>query len=242
MKSQWLQLAAALSAVLLVAACGRIGGGIIRPSGNLVTRQEDVTGFDRLDVGHGFDLEVRQGESFSVELRVDANAVDHLRVELEGRTLHLGLKEPFYITLNVPLQATITMPELAGLVMSGGTDGTITGFRSTEPFAIELSGGSDLQGDIEAGDVRCVVSGGSDLTLTGAGQDLDLEISGGSDADLSGFAVADAAVLASGGSGATVNATGRLDVEASGGGTVHYLGNPTLGDVETSGGAELKRK
>jgi hypothetical protein len=242
MRPQWLQLAAVLSAALLVAGCGRIGGGVIRPSGNLVTRQEDLAGFDRLDVGHGFDVEVRQGESFNVTLRVDENAVDHLKVELEGGTLYLGLKEPFYVTLNVPLQATITMPELTGLVLSGGTDGTITGFRSTDPVAIDLSGGSDLRGDIEAGDVRCVVSGGSDLTLTGAGQDLDLEVSGGSDADLSGFAVADAAVLASGGSDATVNATGRLDVEASGGGTVYYLGSPTLGTVDTSGGAQLRRK
>jgi hypothetical protein len=242
MQGQWLKWALVLCSIVLVAGCGMFGGGVIRGSGNLVTRQEEFSGFDRLEAGHGFDVDLRQGESFSVTLRVDDNVVEHLKAELEGRTLHLGLKGPLYTTLNVTLQATITMPELAGLGLSGGADGTITGFRSTDPVAIDLSGGSDLHGDLEAGNVRLVVSGGSDLTLTGAGHDLDLEVSGGSDANLSGFAVDDASVMASGGSGATVNATGRLDVQASGGGTVYYLGSPTLGDIDTSGGAELRHK
>jgi hypothetical protein len=214
----------------------------LRGSGNLVTRQVDLPGFDRLDVGHGFDIEVRQAEAFSVELRVDDNVVDHVKAEVEGTTLRLGLKSAFYTTLNVTLQATVTMPKLGGLSLHGGADGSITGFRSSEPFTLEASGGSDLVGDVEAGDVKCEVSGGSDITLTGSGGDLDLEVSGGGDADLSGFAVGDAKVLSSGGGGATVNASGRLDVEASGGGTVYYLGSPTLGNINTSGGSSVKRQ
>jgi hypothetical protein len=231
-----------LSAAVLVSSCSLTGGGVIRGSGNLVTRQESFTGFDRLDVGHGFDIEVRQAETFSVELRVDENAVKHLMAEVDGSTLRLGLKSPFYATVNVTLQATVTMPELSALSLSGGAGGSITGFGFSQPFALELSGGSDLVGDIEVGDVRCVVSGGSDIALTGAGGDLDLEVSGGGEANLSGFAVANAKVLSSGGGGATVNTTGRLDVEASGGGTVYYTGNPTLGNINTSGGSSVKRR
>ena len=242
MSGQWLKLGIMLNAVVLVAGCALTGGGVLRGSGNLVTRQEDYTGFDSLDVGHGFHIEVSQGEAFGVELRVDDNAVEHLKVEMDGSTLRLGLKSPLYTTLNVTLRATVTMPELAGLVLSGGSDGRITGFRSTRPLALEVSGGSELRGDIEAGAVDCEVSGGSDAILSGAGGDLDLEVSGGSEVDLSGFAVADATVVASGGSDVTVNASGRLDVEASGGGTVYYLGSPTLGNINTSGGADLKRK
>lgn len=242
MSGNWLKMGIILSAAILVAGCSLTGGGILRGSGNLVTRQVDYEGFDRLQAGHGFHIEVSQGEAFSVELRVDDNAVEHLKVEMDGSTLRLGLKSPLYTTLNVTLRATVTMPELAGLVLSGGSDGSITGFRSTRPLALELSGGSELRGDIEAGAVECVVSGGSDAVLTGAGGNLDLEVSGGSNADLSGFAVADATVVASGGSDVTVNASGRLDVKASGGGTVYYLGSPTLGNINTSGGANLRRK
>ncbi len=242
MRGQWLGIGVIVGAAILAAGCSLTGGGVIRGSGKLVTRQESLSGFDRLDVGHGFDIEVRQSEAFSVELRVDEKAVDHLKVEVDGTTLRLGLKSPFYTTVNVTLQATVTMPKLAGLALHGGADGSITGFSSSEPLSLDLSGGSDLRGDIEAGNVKCEVSGGSDLTLTGAGGDLDLKVSGGGDANLSGFAVDNATVVSSGGSGATVNASGRLDVEASGGGTVYYLGSPTLGNINASGGSDVRRR
>jgi len=51
--------------------------------------------------------------------------------------------------------------------------------------------------------------------------------------------VADTRVDASDGSHITVNSSGILDVDASGGSHVFYLGNPTLGDIHTSGGSEI---
>jgi hypothetical protein len=53
---------------------------------------------------------------------------------------------------------------------------------------------------------------------------------------------ADANVEASGGSEVTVNAGGRLDADASGGSNIYYLGSPTLGNVETSSGREVRPK
>jgi hypothetical protein len=99
-----------------------------------------------------------------------------------------------------------------------------------------------LRGDIEASDGRFNFSGGSHGTLAGSAGDLTIDASGGSHVDLSAFAVTDASVEASGGSQVTVNATGRLDVEATGGAKVFYLGSPTLGKVESSGGGEIRRK
>ena len=75
------------------------------------------------------------------------------------------------------------MPELTGLDLSGGSHATITGFTSTEDFDTDLSGGSHLRGDIEAGNVRFDASGGSHLTLIGSAQDLKLDGSGGSQID-----------------------------------------------------------
>ena len=54
--------------------------------------------------------------------------------------------------------------------------------------------------------------------------------------------VVDANVEMSGGGRATVNPSGRLDVNASGGSHVYYVGNPTLGDIDTSGGSSVERE
>ena len=208
--------------VLLVALLAGCTLAPITGSGKIVTREETSTGFDKLDVSHGFEVDVRQAEDFSVVIRVDDNVEKHLDVAKRGSTLQIGLKPNVNVTSRT-LQAEITMPELTGLEMSGGTHCTVTGFESTR--ALDLD-----------------VSGGSHATLTGSAGDVTIDASGGSEADLFAFSVVDANVEASGGSEVTVNASGRLDADASGGSRVYYLGSPTLGTIEESGGGEVRRK
>jgi hypothetical protein len=140
------------------------------------------------------------------------------------------------------MEAEITMPELGGLDLSGASDANVSGFKSTMNLSVDLSGSSSLNGDIEAGDVSIDLSGSSEATLSGSGQDLTIDISGSSDLDLVEFPVVDARVDASGTSSATVNASGRLDVDASGASDVYYLGDPTMGTIDTSGESSVEQK
>ena len=224
----------------LLAACTPAS---ITGSGNVVTREETITGFDIVDVSRGFEVDITRGEAFSVVIRVDDNLVQYLRVVRQGRTLNIGLKrDRTYSLRNATLQAEVTMPELTGLDLSGGSHVTISGFKSTKALTVDLSGGSQLRGDIEAGDATFDLSGGSHLNLSGSGRDVTIDASGGSDVNLADFPVADAGVDAAGGSEATVNPSGRLDAEASVGSRVYYLGSPTLGVINTDATASVEPK
>jgi hypothetical protein len=211
----------------------------ITGSGNIVTRQEDISGFDKVDVGNAFKVDIRQGEAFSVVVRVDDNLVDKLVVEKRGSRLVINLR-PAITFLRTTQEAEITMPELAGLDLSGATEGHISGFASSGYIDVDVSGASELWGDIEAGDARIDASGASEVSLQGSAGDVIVSASGASTIDLSDFAVADANVEASGASKVTVNASGRLDADASGASDVRYLGNPTLGGIDTSGASSIR--
>ncbi len=52
----------------------------------------------------------------------------------------------------------------------------------------------------------------------------------------------DADVEASGASTVTVNLSGTLDADASGASRVLYLGNPSLGRIDTSGASSITRR
>ena len=187
--------------VLLVIATLLASCGVLSPltgSGNVVTQEEAITGFDRLDISEGFQVDVSQGDTFSVIIRVDDNLVEHLRIVKQGNTLKIGLEQTRSYS-DVTLQAEITMPELVGLDLSGG----------------------------------------SRVAVSGSGEDISIDASGGSGADLAAFTVVNANVDASGGSQVTVNVSGTLNVDASGGSQVYYTGNPTLGVIDTSGGAQV---
>jgi hypothetical protein len=211
-------------------------------SGNVVTQEEAISDFDKVDISQSFVVDIKQGENFSVIVRVDDNLVEQLQVEKFGSTLKIGLKTGISIVSNATLEAEITMPELTGLDLSGASSATISGFKSTKNLTVDLSGASSLRGDIEAGDTSFDLSGSSNANLTGSGGNLTLDASGSSDVDLSDFPVADAEIDVSGASTVTVNASGRLDVEASGASNVTYLGDPSMGTIETSGASSVEPK
>jgi hypothetical protein len=233
-------------AVLLVAAllsgC-TFGGGVIG-SGKTVTREEDYTGFNKVAIGSAFTADISRADKFSVAITVDDNLEKYLRVVQTGDTLKifLDMGTSFSLRGNNTLKATITLPELTGVTASGASRVTITGFKSSATLAADVSGASSLKGDAQTGDARFVVSGASTLILQGTGRNLTLDASGASKVNLEQFATADVHANVSGASSATVNATGRLDAEATGASKLRYTGSPTLGTVHTSGASAVDRK
>ncbi len=227
-------------ALAMLVGCTQIP---ITGSGNVVTQEEPISGFDKVDISHSFEVNISQGESFSVIIRVDDNLVEHLQVVKQGSTLKIGLNPNRNYTIrNATMQAEVTMPELTGLDLSSASHANITGFKSIKDLSVDLSSSSSLTGDIGAGDVSIDLSSSSEMTLAGSGGDATIDVSSSSELDLSEFAVVNAQVNASSASTVTVNASGRLDVDASSASNVYYLGDPTLGDIDTSSGSSVEPK
>ncbi len=232
-------LIAALVLALGLAACD---DEVLRGSGNVVTEDFEFADFASVEVFNVFAAEVVQSDSFSVTIRADDNILELVNVSKNGETLSVRLRQGLTISTEVTLEVRITMPDLEALDLSGATNGAVSGFRSEGQIDIELSGASDLEGNLEAGSVDLEVSGASRVTLAGSAGGLTIEGSGASSFDLAEFIVDTAEVRLSGASGATVNVEARIDpVDVSGASRLRYLGDPSLGDVSTTGASTLDR-
>jgi len=256
-------IASILISVLLTSGLlvGCVGGIVVKGSGNLAMEEFNFIDFTRVDVGHAFEVEVAQSGSYSVSITADDNLFDYIQVSKAGATLKIGLQSG-YSYQSVTLRAEITMPDLHGLDLNGATRGTVSGFSSTDKLDIEVSGASSLDmvdmsagdikieisgasrvtGDITAGDAEFDVSGASAVELEGSASDILVEASGASHVKLAGFTVNDADVKLSGASRATVNMDGRLDADLSGASNLSYIGEPTLGGINISGGSTISEK
>jgi len=197
--------------VILLAACTTVTG-----SGDLVSRSFDLDGFSQIDASQGAEVEVTRGDEFSVDVEVDDNVASKLEVSVSGDTLRLGLDVDSQV--NVTFRVKVTMPELTGVTVSGG---------------------SRLQGVLAGEDLVVNASGGSRATLTGTAGRVTVDASGGSRALLGDLAAGDVEVSASGGSHVEINSSGRVSGEASGGSSVTVTGSPTSVDVDVSGGASV---
>ena len=251
-----------LVVLLALAACVPGFGPTVTGSGKLAAWDFDYRDFTKIEAGYAFDIEIIKADSYLVRITVNDNLYEYLDISKQGDTLHIGLK-PNNNYINITRKATINLPDLEKLGLSGASKANVGGgFSSSHAVEfdlsgasnadissmkagntnIELSGASKASGSIEMADGRFDLSGASSLELEGSANDIDIEASGASHVKLSNFSAVDAEVNLSGASNATVNVSGRLDGDLSGSSKLNYIGNPTLGSISASGSSTISQK
>jgi len=215
--------------------------GVLIGSGNLETEEYAFANFTRVEISSAFVFEIGYSDSYSINVTADDNLIDYVQVSQDGETLkiRLGAAPSFRL---VTLRASVTMPRLNGLTVSGASRGTVSDFTPTEGLNITVSGASRVEGDFTAGDIGFDVSGASTVQLEGSADDMVAVVSGACTFNLGDFTVNNADVNISGASTGTINLDGRLDANVSGASTLLYIGDPTMGTIDVSGYSTLREK
>jgi hypothetical protein len=235
-----LLIVAVVVGIVLVVISATLLYYFLLPS-NLKTEEMDFSGFTAVEVNDAFEVSIIQSSSYSVTITADERIIDYVVVTEINGSLKLSVDAARYRS-NFVRKAEITMPELDMISLSGASKGTAKGFSSSNQFVLNMFDASFLQmTDIKVGDIVINVTGASTFNARGTGGDLVATISGASNVDLGIFSVNDADVNLSGASRAGINLDGRLDAWVSGASTLEYTGEPTLGDIITSGGSTVSR-
>jgi hypothetical protein len=224
-------------------------------SQEMATWEMDFADFTWIKVGSGFNVDIKQSDSYSVNITANENLFDYLEIWQDEKAIYIGLKRANYNYINTRLEATITLPELRRLELDGASRGRISGFSSTKPLLrLESKGASFLEIEaVKAGDTEFYVSDASQITgsietadcefeveedstieLTGSGNDAFIGGTGARSIRLADFPIINAEVRLAGVDNATITLSGRLDVRLGGASTLYYSGNPTLGNVNVS--------
>jgi hypothetical protein len=228
-------------------------------TGNIISKQYDYKDFTNVEIGNAFQFEISQAEIFSVAISTHENIVDYLNISQSGKTLYIRLKPGSYTSADG--KATITMPVLDKLDVSGASRGTARGFKSSNNFDltasgasqlnleletgitnIDISGASKVTGNLKAQDTRMEISGASRAELNGSTGQANIEISGASHFDSPNMYLQSATIDVSGASGAAINTSGTLNVNASGASNLDYWGKPVMGKINITGASHLNSK
>jgi hypothetical protein len=215
--------------------------GVLIGSGNPETEEYTFADFTRVEISSAFQFEIRQSSSYSINVTANDNVIDRVQVSQDGQTLKIKLGTVPILRL-VTLKASVTMPQLHGLTVSGASRGTVSDFSSAEDLDITVSGASRVTGDIAAGDVEFGIHGASTIQLEGSANDMVASVDGASTCNLGDFTVNDANINVSSASTGTINLDGRLDANVSGASTLLYIGDPIMGTINVSGASTLKKK
>jgi len=211
-----------LTASIAVSSCNTEDPGPLQET----EKKYAIVDFDRIEMGSGFHIDVKQSGSFRVKAEGDRRNIDDLEVFKSGSTLIVKYKDNGNRTHETHI--AIEMPVLNGANFSGGSESEIKDFESDGTLELVVSGGSVSQVDAGYRVVRGVVSGASSLVMRGLGDEVNVEVSGASSLVAFDYPVRQAKLTVSGASHAKVTVTDDLDVTASGTSALLYRGSPTV--------------
>lgn len=216
-----------LSVVLLLAACDGVGG-IRRGSGNVITEERDVSGFDKIQVTGSGTAEVIQGETESLVIEAEDNVMPTIESEVRDGVLVLSQKANANINITKPIKYTVTMIDVAGFEISGS--GAINSDSiDTSIIELAISGSGDINiASLDGDSVDVNISGSGNVEIDGDVADQVVEVSGSGDYSAADLRSGTAAITIGGSGSATVWVDTTLDVTVSGSGKVNYYGDPIL--------------
>lgn len=222
----------------LILAVGIAAGGAYMAFGDLRDidfgdrdRSEDVTetyelsGFDAIEVGGVFEIDVSVGGDFSVVLTGAASEMERVEAKVENGELVLDQRRPDRGKRrwrNQGVTATISMPAMTAIDVSGVVDGDVTGIDA-ESFSADFSGVGDLNLSGTCGSLKARLSGVGDLDA----RELECLTA---DVDVSGIGEA------------SVYASEEADASVSGIGSISIYGSPAKVDKDSSFLADISVK
>lgn len=223
---------------LTLSACSISGHGPLMTSGDLTgetsTQARALDGFTGVEITGDADVELSEGEEFSVVVTADSGLQEYIETSVVGTTLLV--EQNYSIIGSSPhVLVTITVPELSSVELSGSSDAVISDVDGG-PFRLDVSGSADVIMDANSKDMTISVSGSGDITARGTVNALAIDISGSGDIAGKDLTAADARVDLSGSGTIAVRARDSLDVSVSGSGDVTYWGDPEVTESITGSG------
>ena len=241
-------------------------------SSSVLTKEFDFNGFHGLAVGSLYQVELVRDDHYSVTVKYSDYLEKYVKVYVSGNVLHIELdnlpasiqRARRYQESGV-LRATVHMPDLATLSLSGAAKVQVEGsFMAPEGvFRMELSGATVVKGlTVEGRRARLSMSGAakcndfkgtfSQADLEGSGavkadmeidaEEWDIDVSGAAGMKLSGKRCRTMTLAASGAAKTELGiSSGRLSYEGSGASVLQALDAPAANaTVELSGTAKCR--
>jgi hypothetical protein len=213
----------------------------------MARKEYDFSGFTGVEARNAMKVEVKRGDTFSVAVEADDQALGDVNVtmfnnmltaKLEARWGHIGM---IFKGMSSP-KLLVTMPDIRSLELAAASRGEISGFTGLESFQATLAGASSLTGDVSAKQMKLEGGAASHFELSGKADSADIELSAASNGNLEKMTVGDARIKLGGAASMTIDVTGKLDAAVSGASNLKWLGTPTLGDVRITGASSFSKK
>ena len=220
--------------VLLQAGCA---------NGPYQTREEDVSGFNRVSFETFGEIIIEQGDRESLTIEAPRDYMRYITAEVENGKLVISTRRGFFGGPIRRVTYTITVENLEEVSLSGAGAVKILGLE-TEDLLVNLTGAGSIEiDDLRGEDLEVNLSSAGAIVIAGEVESQEVDLSGVGSYEAGDLRTSETTITLSGAGSAVIWVEDYLDVDVSGLGSVAYYGeNPDvhqsvsgLGSVNTKG-------
>ena len=165
-----------------------------------------------------------------------------IKTEITDAVLHIFYKgDKIRNGNNFKMNVYVGYKKLEQLQASGAANILIAGVLEQPVLNIQLSGASEIKGQVKVTDINIKLSGASEAKISGTVKNINIESSGASDLKAYELIAENCNVKASGASDVNITVTNDMAANASGASNVYYKGSADLKLKQTSGASSVAR-
>ena len=181
----------------------------VEGNGKTIEKSFDLKDFTSVSLSAGADMELTQGETFSVQYIGEENFLEYLVLKVKNNELEIYNKEGFWMKRQKPMKFKVTMPYIKSISLS--SSGTIKTMNSFQTKDIEVN-----------------IGGSGEIIMKGETQSAEINIGGSGTVKMYDMPTKKAEVNIGGSGDCYMTVSDKLEVNVAGSGDVHYKGNPSI--------------
>ncbi len=212
----------------------------IKPSGKIITKDFDFSGFSRIEIANDFKAYVnfsKKNENVSIE--ADDNLQEHVYVEVKGNTLRIGLKNNVNIRGKETLVAYISAEMINSFKASDDAIILLKDKLETDDVSVDLSSDSKFGGELAVIDLDLKLRSDSEMKIEGSAHNVSANLKGDSILESFDFEISKLDIDLFGDSEAYVRIMKKLNVKAFGDSVLYYKGGDVIERKILLGDSEL---
>jgi hypothetical protein len=205
--------------------------------------ERQVSGFSGITIAGRYNVYITMGNTESLRLEGDADAIDEIETKVESGVLKIRNKKQMNTRswnntgkVNIYIQAK----SLNSIVLSGSGNVEVDGKLKSANLNNTISGSGSIELNIDVENYNAVISGSGEISAKGNAKNARITIAGSGDFDGQNFKTSNANVKVSGSGDISIIADKQLDAVVSGSGDIRYTGSAKVNSTKSGSGSISK--
>ncbi|MCP9750776.1 head GIN domain-containing protein [Ferruginibacter sp. HRS2-29] len=225
-----------IAAGVLFSSCDSESG-----SGHVITQKRSATGFTKLSVSSGIEVELRKGPG-SVTVEADDNLMEFIETEVENGTLKIGIKDHTSLH-DVHIRVFVTANDISSIKASSAASVEVKDpLVSSGTVSLDASSAASITTSVEAPEVHMEASSASEIKVSGRTRNVNANSSSASTIKAFELLSENTVAEASSGSSIDVFASVSIEANASSGSDIDYKGAAAVVKKQESSGGSVSKE